>query len=553
MSSSDPTRGDDGSVAPSTSSDPDLAARLAELEAIYRATPVALCVVDRNLRFTRANHEFAEALGRRVDDIIGRSMEEVVNPQARDLAVGLVKNVIETGRAARNLELPGLSRTDPSEERLWLVNVHPVTSGGKVTGVIGVLQDVTAMKQLERTAHERLEELESIYRNLPIGLALIDTSLRYVRVNSVLAELNGLSVEEHVGRPVYEVVPGLDPGYESHLRDVLDGQWRERSHEARVVPMSDPGVEHVLMVRYEIVRSEEGEVSGLVASVLDVTDRVHAEEEAQSARARAEAQLEELEMLYANTPAGLCMIDRDLRVLRINDVLAHAIGLPREENVGRTLYELTPGLVEQIAEPLRLAFELARPGVSLEVSGPLPADPSHVRTWLVNVHPLRRKREPVHAVVAVVQDITTLKRQQAELADAKERLEEAQRMTRVGSWEWNIVDDVMWWSDELYQLTGRSRASFEPSWTRFFELVHKDDRPEVRRQLEATLERDVPYWVEFRIVLDDLSERVLRCAARLERSGDGLPERLFGTCQDVTNLDAVGQLRHRVRFDAEST
>ena len=182
-----------------------------------------------------------------------------------------------------------------------------------------------------------------------------------------------------------------------------------------------------------------------------------------------------------------------------------------------------------------------------------PGDPRRQRTWLVNLHPIRRRRRPVQSVIVVAQDVSVFKRQQAELADAKERLEEAQRMTSVGSWEWNLVDDRMWWSDELYQLTGRSRDSVEPSWLHLFEMVHKDDRPEVRRQLEATLERDAPYWVEFRIVLDDLSERVFRCAARLERSGDGLPKRLFGTCQDVTGLDTARRLQDRLRFDAEST
>jgi PAS domain S-box-containing protein len=148
--------------------------------------------------------------------------------------------------------------------------------------------------------------------------------------------------------------------------------------------------------------------------------------------------------------------------------------------------------------------------------------------------------------------VTALRQQQEELAEVKARLEEAQRMTRVGSWDWDLVDDLMWWSQELYQLTGQRPGHFEPSWTNFFELVHPDDRPEVRRQLEATLERDAPYWVEFRVVLPDLSERVLRCAARLERFGNGRPRRLIGTCQDVTRLDAL-HAAHSGRFDAEST
>ena len=52
----------------------------------------------------------------------------------------------------------------------------------------------------EEQARARLSELESIYRNAPVGLSLVDPELRYLRVNQAIADLNGVSCEEMVGK-----------------------------------------------------------------------------------------------------------------------------------------------------------------------------------------------------------------------------------------------------------------------------------------------------------------------------------------------------------------
>ena len=71
----------------------------------------------------------------------------------------------------------------------------------------------------------------------------------------------------------------------------------------------------------------------------------------------------------------------------------------------------------------------------------------------------------------------------------------------------------------------------------FYEQVHPEDRGKLRDQFEATLARDEPYRVQFRVLRDDGRERLVRACARLERAPDGTPVRLFGTCQDVTDLE----------------
>jgi PAS domain S-box-containing protein len=140
----------------------------------------------------------------------------------------------------------------------------------------------------------------------------------------------------------------------------------------------------------------------------------------------------------------------------------------------------------------------------------------------------------VRGVIAVVKDITPLKRRHLE--EVRTRLAKAEQMASVGSWEWNIAEDEVWWSDELYALFGRDRASFVPDANSFYDQVHPADRSKLREQFEVALARDEPYRVQFRILRQDGSVRLVRASAKVERSADGMPARMLGTCQDVTDL-----------------
>jgi PAS domain S-box-containing protein len=101
----------------------------------------------------------------------------------------------------------------------------------------------------------------------------------------------------------------------------------------------------------------------------------------------------------------------------------------------------------------------------------------------------------------------------------------------MGSWEWNILDDRAWWSDELYHLFGKERRDFVPSLNAWFDLVHPDDRARVRDQLDHVLEREERYAAHYRVVRDDGEVVPVLTAMRLERTVDGRPAKLTGTAQ----------------------
>lgn len=73
----------------------------------------------------------------------------------------------------------------------------------------------------ETKTHSALLDLDRAYGHAPIGLCCLDLELRYVHINEWLAGVNGLSVAEHLGRTIGEVLPEVAAGIEPQLRSVI--------------------------------------------------------------------------------------------------------------------------------------------------------------------------------------------------------------------------------------------------------------------------------------------------------------------------------------------
>lgn len=119
------------------------------------------------------------------------------------------------------------------------VSFSPVPDeAGGIGGVLAIVSETTervkteqrlreseaALRASESLAREQAEELAVMYDNSPVGLAVLDTDLRYVRINRQLAEWNGLPIAAHIGRHVSEIVPDLTDQVVEALYRVLGGE-----------------------------------------------------------------------------------------------------------------------------------------------------------------------------------------------------------------------------------------------------------------------------------------------------------------------------------------
>jgi PAS domain S-box-containing protein len=133
-----------------------------------------------------------------------------------------------------------------------------------------------ALRASERQARARFAQLAALYRTAPIGLAFVDTDLRYVAINDRMAEINGFPAAEHPGRPVRESMPEIGGMVEALVQRVLESGNPIQNVEI----YSDATARdraRVWSASYFPVTDDEGVIIGANAVVQEVTDRKRAE------------------------------------------------------------------------------------------------------------------------------------------------------------------------------------------------------------------------------------------------------------------------------------
>ncbi|MFH8371050.1 SpoIIE family protein phosphatase [Streptomyces sp. NPDC018031] len=148
---------------------------------------------------------------------------------------------------------------------------------------LGLASDQAKLRRVERDLALSVQ----LVQQSPIGVAVLDTELRYASVNPALVELDGLTAEQHLGHRVGEVLPSVDTvDIERMMREVLATGVPVVDREMVGRTPADPDHDHAWSVSLYRLESADGRVLGLAASVIDVTDRHRAAAQAEQARHR---------------------------------------------------------------------------------------------------------------------------------------------------------------------------------------------------------------------------------------------------------------------------
>jgi PAS domain S-box-containing protein len=252
--------------------------------------PVGLAVLDRGLRFVQVNEPFAEGSGLSAAAHVGRTILEVTEGRdqaARDEAERVedaCRVVVETGRPFLNLTAIGWLPDGRSRE--WLCSFFPITApDGSVRGLLAMVSDATYDREREAALARARDDaersralLDAVVDNAPIGIGFFDRELRFRGLNQLLADMDGLPVEAHLGKAAREVLPGLPI-------DEMEGAWREILRTGRPVldvelageTPAAPGKRRTWLESWYPVRSGD-DILGIGALVREVTAEREADE-----------------------------------------------------------------------------------------------------------------------------------------------------------------------------------------------------------------------------------------------------------------------------------
>ena len=142
----------------------------------------------------------------------------------------------------------------------------------------------------------------------------------------------------------------------------------------------------------------------------------------------------------------------------------------------------------------------------------------------------------------------TLEELSRDLQESNARLEEAQRIAQVGHYHWNLVENRVIWSNELYRIYGLSPREGPIDMAMVRDMIHPDDREAVFRAAEEALHSEVRPEIEHRVVRANGEVRTVHGLGTVKRDASGQPYEMFGTVQDITDRKQAEEALQRTQF-----
>lgn len=153
--------------------------------------------------------------------------------------------------------------------------------------------------------------------------------------------------------------------------------------------------------------------------------------------------------------------------------------------------------------------------------------------------------------IGSVLDISDRIHNQVELERSKASLVEAQKIAKVGSWEWEVGTEKVDWSDEMFRIYETERRNITLTDVKSF--IHPEDRERVEMITSRDLNEDITAAIEYRLLLESGTVKHVISSAKQIKDNSGKVVRLIGTLQDVTDQVRVNQEQEAHRIQRELT
>ena len=376
---------------------------------------------------------------------------------------------------------------------------------------------------------------QALIESLPLGVAAIDRSGRIMLWNPAAERLLGWPQAEALGRLFAELSQANAVDFEALTR-----QAREAACTAEIdlVLRRKDGQE--VTARLSAAPAQPAE-SLLALTMLDISERKLAEAEIR----RSEAQYRRL---FDDSPLPMWVHDQaSLRFLAVNRAACKQYGYSQEQFVAMTLGDLCiPGQTRPFVE------SQTSQAFGLHSGGPWTHRTSDGRLLSVETFIQRIDYFGRPAKLVTATDITLQKAAQEQILRVSQDLQRAQAFAHVGSWTWNIPENRVTWSEEMYRIFGVDPQTFSGDLNQVVaQAIHPDDRAAVERANLAVIQEKRPEPLEYRIVHRDGSERVVWAeAGEMVLDDAGAPRLLHGVVHDITQRKQIelAQLESERRY-----
>ena len=300
----------------------------------FEQAAVGICHISLDGHWLFVNQKVCHLLGYTQEELKALTFGDVTHPDDLNSDLEYVRQLLAG-------EIPSYSiqkryiRQDGSLIWVQLTAMLVREESGKPKYFISVIQDISSRIALEKELALRQARFDAFFCSATAGLAIVDNQLRFVQINEMLAEINGIPATDHISKTFSDILPELAPILEATYRQVLTTGKPILNLELSGETPKQPGVERYWMCSYFPLPGQDGTLIGAGAVILEISDRKRAEEALQKSESRNRALIQAL-------PDLLFRMSFDGTYLDFHAPTEDSLLMPPSLFMGKKIHEVMP-------------------------------------------------------------------------------------------------------------------------------------------------------------------------------------------------------------------
>ena len=417
------------------------------------------------------------------------------------------------------------------------------------------------LRQAQEELVESRDQYSDLYDFAPVGYLTISQNGLILKANLTLTEMMGVERQALMQRRFTAFVsPESQDIYYQHRQKLLESKQRGTCKLKMLRKDSKPYWAQIDSTLIEVGDKNDFHLRSIIT---DITQQ-------RGTELALELRERQYRGLFENSLEGLVKTSVEGTILTANPAFARMLGYESPEDIVSSLTDLKTQLYvdshrrKELTDRLHRDKELKNAEVEFYCKDgsriwvtlntcliyKTNGDISHYESAIADISERKQARETLQKEKAALESAVAtrtaeLTRLNLELSATSKDLLESQRIAKIGMWERNIETGHLIWSDEIYHILGVLKDEFPATFGAFLTLVVPEDRESFKETVERAIEQKSNYENTYRIRHPNGEIRYLHSIGQFQLNELGIPVRMSGVVQDITELKTEELVRRK--------
>ena len=443
---------------------------------------------------------------------------EIIHPDYIEIMKNHLMEHVLRNKNQFNYEYKIIRMTDKQVRWVHGKGELDIDEKGNVVSMIGTIQDITERKIVESKLLESEALNREVQRIAKLGHWEWKVDVDQVRFSEVLRNMLGLDEKELLSfNEFLEFVHPDDFARVDACRGEKMKEYLADGIEYKIV--NRKGETIFVYSQANIAEEAEGKPTRLIGTVHDITEKKIIQDN-----------LQKTQFSIDQARDAVYWIKSDASITYANESACQLLGYTKEELKFMTVFDLDPNFTEK---KWKQHWANSRNKGSYTIETLHKTKSGQFIPVEISINYMVFNNEEYHCSFS--RDISERRKSEEALKLSEARLSEAQKITHVGNFDWDIIDNELFWSDEIYRIFD-IKPGTPNSDQLYFERIHPEDRKKVQEALNYAIENNSHYSIDHRIIRTDGEVRYTHAEGKLSYNSQGQPVRMFGTIQDINDI-----------------